>query len=155
MSGKCILIVEDETAIADGISYALRTDGFTPYHVTMGEAALAILRAADGPDIQLVVLDVGLPDINGFEVCRRLRQFSEVPVIFLTARADEIDRVVGLEIGADDYVTKPMGWTPPPRKGTVVSNWSFHTTSYRKGVHYEAYPCWGRFGKGCLPGSRR
>jgi len=51
--------------------------------------------------------------------------------------------------------TKPMGWTPPPRKGTVVSNWSFHTTSYRKGVHYEAYPCWGRFGKGCLPGSRR
>jgi len=108
MSGKCILIVEDETAIADGISYALRTDGFTPYHVTMGEAALAILRAADGPDIQLVVLDVGLPDINGFEVCRRLRQFSEVPVIFLTARADEIDRVVGLEIGADDYVTKPF-----------------------------------------------
>jgi len=54
------------------------------------------------------VLDVGLPDMNGFEVCRRLRQFSDVPVIFLTARSDEIDRIVGLEIGADDYVTKPF-----------------------------------------------
>jgi two-component system catabolic regulation response regulator CreB len=105
---KSILLVEDEAAIADGISYALRTDGFSPRHVAMGEAALAILRAPDGQDIQLVVLDVGLPDINGFEVCRRMRQFSDVPVIFLTARADEIDRVVGLEIGADDYVTKPF-----------------------------------------------
>jgi two-component system catabolic regulation response regulator CreB len=61
---------------------------------------------ADAPE--LIVLDVGLPDMNGFEVCRRLRQFSDLPVIFLTARSDEIDRVVGLEIGADDYITKPF-----------------------------------------------
>lgn len=106
---KSILIVEDEIAIADNIAYALRTDGFTPYHVSLGEKALTALRSEELiPAPSLVVLDVGLPDINGFEVCRRLRQFSEVPVIFLTARSDEIDRVVGLEIGADDYITKPF-----------------------------------------------
>lgn len=106
---KSILIVEDELAIADNIAYALRTEGFASHHLSLGESALAMLQArtiVPAPD--LIVLDVGLPDINGFEVCRRLRRFSEVPVIFLTARSDEIDRVVGLEIGADDYVTKPF-----------------------------------------------
>ena len=101
-----ILIVEDELAIADSIAYALRTDGFTPLHVALGQDALAAMRAPLPP--ALIVLDVGLPDMNGFEVCRQLRQFSNVPVIFLTARSDEIDRIVGLEIGADDYVTKPF-----------------------------------------------
>ena len=101
-----ILIVEDELAIADSIAYALRTDGFTPLHVALGQDALAAMRAPHAP--ALIVLDVGLPDMNGFEVCRRLRQFSNVPVIFLTARSDEIDRIVGLEIGDDDYVTKPF-----------------------------------------------
>jgi len=103
---RTILIVEDEQAIADSIAYALRTDGFTPRHVTLGEQALTVLRSEAAP--QLVVLDIGLPDMSGLEVCRKLRQFSEVPVIFLTARSDEIDRIVGLEIGADDYVTKPF-----------------------------------------------
>ena len=103
---KTVLIVEDEQAIADSIAYALRTDGFTPRHVTLGEQALAVLRSEAAP--QLVVLDIGLPDMSGLEVCRRLRRFSDVPVIFLTARSDEIDRIVGLEIGADDYVTKPF-----------------------------------------------
>lgn len=108
---KTILIVEDEQAIADSIAYALRTDGFTPRHVMLGEQALAALRpdpANAAPAPVLLVLDVGLPDMSGLEVCRRLRQFSDVPVIFLTARSDEIDRIVGLEIGADDYVTKPF-----------------------------------------------
>lgn len=108
---KTILIVEDEQAIADSIAYALRTDGFMPQHVMLGEQALAALRASPGnaaPVPVLAVLDVGLPDMSGLEVCRRLRQFSDVPVIFLTARSDEIDRIVGLEIGADDYVTKPF-----------------------------------------------
>jgi two-component system catabolic regulation response regulator CreB len=105
---RTILIVEDEPAIADSISYALRTDGFAPVHVSLGEQALAAMRAPGGQAPELVVLDVGLPDMNGFEVCRQLRQFSNVPVIFLTARSDEIDRIVGLEIGADDYVTKPF-----------------------------------------------
>ncbi len=103
---KTILIVEDEQAIADSIAYALRTDGFAPLHVTLGEQALQAMRAQPAP--ALVVLDVGLPDISGLDVCRRLRQFSDVPILFLTARSDEIDRVVGLEIGADDYVTKPF-----------------------------------------------
>ena len=103
-----ILIVEDELAIADSIAYALRTDGFTPVHVSLGQHALDAMQAAGTPAPSLIVLDVGLPDMNGFEVCRQLRQFSNVPVIFLTARSDEIDRIVGLEIGADDYVTKPF-----------------------------------------------
>ncbi len=105
---KVILIVEDETAIADSIIYALRTEDFSPRHVTLGEQALAMLRSSHDTSPALVVLDVGLPDMNGFEVCRRLRQFSDIPVIFLTARSDEIDRIVGLEIGADDYLTKPF-----------------------------------------------
>ena len=105
---KTILIVEDEQAIADSIAYALRTDGFAPLHVTLGEQALAAMRAQPASAPLLVVLDVGLPDMSGLEVCRRLRQFSDVPVMFLTARSDEIDRIVGLEIGADDYVTKPF-----------------------------------------------
>lgn len=103
-----ILIVEDELTIADSIAYALRTDGFKPLHVALGEHALDAMRAPGADVPALIVLDVGLPDMNGFEVCRLLRQFSNVPVIFLTARSDEIDRIVGLEIGADDYVTKPF-----------------------------------------------
>ena len=103
---KTILIVEDEQAIADSIAYALRTEGFTPLHVMLGEQALAVMRALPAP--LLVVLDVGLPDLSGLEVCRRMRQFSDAPIMFLTARSDEIDRIVGLEIGADDYVTKPF-----------------------------------------------
>jgi len=105
---KSILIVEDEIAIADNIAYALRTEGFIPHHVSLGQQALDALRSGIGHLPQLIVLDVGLPDINGFEVCRLLRQFSDIPVIFLTARSDEIDRVVGLEIGADDYISKPF-----------------------------------------------
>ena len=88
-----ILVIEDESAIADTILYALSTEGMTVEHCALGSAALARLRA-QAPD--LVILDVGLPDINGFEVCRTLRTFSDVPVIFLTARNEEIDRIVGL-----------------------------------------------------------
>lgn len=105
---QTILIAEDELAIADGIVYALRTEGFVPHHVTLGEQAIDLIRANTQPAPSLLVLDIGLPDISGFEVCRRLRQFSHIPIIFLTARSDEIDRVVGFEIGADDYITKPF-----------------------------------------------
>ncbi len=103
---QTILIVDDEAAIAATLTYALNTDGFQARHVTLGQDALDALRASAPP--ALVVLDIGLPDMSGFEVCRRLRQFSSVPVIFLTSRADEIDRIVGLEMGADDYVSKPF-----------------------------------------------
>ena len=100
-----ILIVEDEAAIADTLVYALQAEGFTTCWLGLGGVALERLA---GEPFDLVILDVGLPDIGGFEVCKRLRRFSEVPVIFLTARSEEIDRVVGLEIGADDYVVKPF-----------------------------------------------
>ena len=100
-----ILIVEDEPGIADTLQYALRTDGFEPAWCGTGAAALAAVRAEPPA---LVILDVGLPDQSGFEVFRQLRETADVPVVFLTARSDEIDRVVGLELGADDYVAKPF-----------------------------------------------
>jgi two-component system catabolic regulation response regulator CreB len=99
-----ILIVEDEPGIADTIRYALASEGFDPVWCATGEAALAAL---DG-DVALAILDVGLPDINGFQLFKQLREGRDLPVVFLTARGDEIDRVVGLELGADDYVTKPF-----------------------------------------------
>lgn len=100
-----ILIVEDEPGIADTLQYALRTDGFEPVWAATGVEAIAKMTAQPPA---LVVLDVGLPDINGFELFKKLREIGDVPVLFLTARSDEIDRVVGLELGADDYVPKPF-----------------------------------------------
>ncbi|GGD38907.1 DNA-binding response regulator [Pseudoxanthomonas indica] len=100
-----ILLAEDETAIADTVVYALRSEGMEAEHVLLGGLVEPRVRAGG---VDVVVLDIGLPDINGFDVCKRLRSFSDVPVIFLTARNDEIDRVLGLELGADDYVAKPF-----------------------------------------------
>ena len=100
-----ILVVEDESAIADAMLYALRGEGFAVEHCLLGQPALARLRAQD---FAVVILDIGLPDINGFDLCRTLRKFSDVPVIFLSARDAEIDRVLGLELGADDYMVKPF-----------------------------------------------
>ena len=100
-----ILIVEDEPAIADTIQYALETEGFQTALVTSGRPVLSCLAEEK---VDLIILDIGLPDINGLELCKKIRAAHTLPIIFLTARADEIDRVVGLEIGADDYVTKPF-----------------------------------------------
>ena len=100
-----VLIAEDEVAIADAVIYALRSEGLDVEHCLLGRDVLSRLREGG---IDVVLLDVGLPDINGFDVCRELRVFSDVPVIFLTARTEEIDRVLGLELGADDYVAKPF-----------------------------------------------
>ena len=103
---KKILIVEDEPHIADTITYALGTEGFE--HVWCSTGADALESLADGSDYNLIVLDVGLPDISGFDICRKIREKSNLPIIFLTARSEEIDRVVGLEIGGDDYISKPF-----------------------------------------------
>lgn len=100
-----ILVVEDEPGIADTIRYALASDGFEPVWCATGAAALETVGATP---VALAILDVGLPDINGFELFKQLQRLADVPVVFLTARGDEIDRVVGLELGADDYVTKPF-----------------------------------------------
>ena len=97
-----LLLVEDDRAIAESLVSGLQADGHVVAHVATGAEALA----ASGYD--LVLLDLGLPDIDGRDVCRQLRQRGAVPIIMLTARGDEFDRVLGLELGADDYVTKPF-----------------------------------------------
>jgi len=107
-----ILLIEDEPAIADTLVYALRTEGFTPEWRTTGGEGLEALATLE---VALVILDIGLPDGSGLELCKRIRERSTVPVLFLTARADELDRVLGLELGADDYVTKPFS----PREVTA------------------------------------
>ncbi|MDQ1476605.1 MAG: two-component system, OmpR family, response regulator [Actinomycetota bacterium] len=108
MERGTILVVDDEPNIADLVELYLRRDGYRVVKAATGEE---VAGAVSSHRPRLVVLDVGLPDIDGLEVCRRLRQTSAIPVIFLTARDTEIDRVLGLELGADDYVTKPF--SPP------------------------------------------
>jgi len=98
-----LLVVEDEDAIAEPLVEGLEAEGFEVTRVATGKGAL------DAPPADLVLLDVRLPDVDGFVICRELRARSEVPIIMLTAKGEEIDRVVGLELGADDYVVKPFG----------------------------------------------
>ncbi len=100
-----ILLVEDEAAIADTLIYILEAEGFDVDWVTLGTVAIDTIAKGH---FDLVILDVGLPDMSGFEVCKTIRLSNQIPIIFLTARGEEIDRVVGLEIGGDDYVTKPF-----------------------------------------------
>jgi len=99
-----ILLVEDEPGIADTIRYVLDSQGFEPLWCATGTDALDQLDDS----IALIILDVGLPDINGFDLFRQIQGRCQVPVVFLTARSDEIDRIVGLELGADDYIAKPF-----------------------------------------------
>src|SRR6185503_11345622 len=100
-----ILLVDDEDSIQKLLTYPLERDGFKVVHARDGEEALA--RFAE-EDVDLVVLDLMLPKLDGLEVCKRLRSESTVPIIMLTARDDELDKVLGLELGADDYITKPF-----------------------------------------------
>jgi two-component system catabolic regulation response regulator CreB len=100
-----VLLVEDEPAIADTLIYALETECFAVTHALTGAEALA--AAAREPH-DFAILDIGLPDMTGLDVCRRLRETSPIPVLFLTARDGEMDRILGLELGGDDYVTKPF-----------------------------------------------
>jgi DNA-binding response OmpR family regulator len=101
-----VVIVEDDPNIADLVELYLRREGYRPYQAGTGERALEVIEERRP---RLVLLDIGLPgELDGIDVCRRVRSESDVPIIFLTARDDEIDRVLGLELGADDYVTKPF-----------------------------------------------
>ena len=104
MVGVRVLIVEDDDAIAEPLAKGLVREGFAVERVATGAAAL------EAPPADLILLDLGLPDIHGYDVCRRIRASSDVPIIVITARGEEIDRVLGLELGADDYVVKPFGF---------------------------------------------
>lgn len=142
-----ILIVEDEPAIADTLIYALQSEGHETHWLTLAGAALDYQRSTPA---ELIILDVGLPDIDGFSACRQLRQFSEVPVIFLTARNAEIDRLIGLEIGGDDYVVKPFSprevaarvrtilkrVTPSTEAASEPASGIFHYDEARQRIHY-------------------
>ena len=102
---QSILVVEDETSIADNIVYALEGEGYAVEAFGTGEEALDELGEEE---YDLIILDVGLPDTTGFDLCREIRKDRDIPVIFLTARSSEVDRIVGLELGADDYMVKPF-----------------------------------------------
>jgi DNA-binding response OmpR family regulator len=131
--GVTILLVDDEESIQKLLTYPLERDGHTVVQARDGEEALQRFRSED---IDLVLLDLALPKLDGLEVCRRLRSESSVPILMLTARDDEVDKVLGLEIGADDYITKPFSirelrsrvraavrraqLTPPPDDGDVI-----------------------------------
>lgn len=102
---KQILCVEDDAAILMPLRYALERE---EWQVTWANTGLQAIDAIQQQAFDFIILDIGLPDLNGFEVCKKIRQFCHTPLLFLTARDDEIDRIVGLEIGADDYCTKPF-----------------------------------------------
>jgi DNA-binding response OmpR family regulator len=103
--GERILLIEDEASIAESVAYSLRSEGFRVEIACDGLAGLSSLRAFS-PD--LVILDLMLPKLNGLDLCRTVRKESNVPIIMLTAKTEEVDRIVGLELGADDYVAKPF-----------------------------------------------
>ncbi len=100
-----VLVVDDELPIVEAVSYSLQKEGYTVLTASDAEQCLELVRS-ESPDI--ILLDVMLPSASGFDVCRMLRKQSSIPIIMLTARAEETDRVVGLELGADDYITKPF-----------------------------------------------
>jgi len=103
-----VLVVEDDDTIADPLVRGLEREGFTVTRTATASEGLAAALAYPSPD--LVLLDLGLPDMDGYEVCRQMRATSDVAIIVVTARGDEIDRVIGLELGADDYMVKPFGF---------------------------------------------
>src|SRR5712671_7424802 len=107
MAGQAptILVVEDESSIASFVSLYLKNAGYIVKTAPNGTEALA-LAASEDP--ALIVLDLMLPDIDGIEVCKRIRQDSDVPILMLTARDEDVDKIIGLEVGADDYLTKPF-----------------------------------------------
>ena len=105
-----VLIIEDDDRIASPLVKGLEAEGLEAERVSTGAAALARVESAAGPGADVILLDLRLPDIDGFEVCRRIRAIDDVPIIVVTARGEEVDRVIGLELGADDYVVKPFGF---------------------------------------------
>ena len=156
MAGICIFIVEDEPSIAQTVQFTLEAEGFATEHFPTGAGCLAALECTSP---SLVLLDVGLADGSGFEFFRRIRQLTEAPVIYMTARGDEIDRVVGLEMGADDYIVKPfslrelvarvravlrrvdaakVSGAGKPESADTGTTDVFHIDTVRRQIHYHA-----------------
>ena len=106
MNGKRILIIEDEVSISEIVKFNLVKEGYEVETAYDGEEGL---RKALGDDFDLILLDIMLPHVDGFQVCRKVRETSNVPIIMVTAKEEEVDKVLGLELGADDYMTKPFG----------------------------------------------
>jgi DNA-binding response OmpR family regulator len=104
-----LLVVEDDKSIADPMVDGLSRAGFDVSRVATGQAALEAV-VTYSPPIDMVLLDLGLPDLDGFDVCRQIRSRSQLPIVVVSARAEEVDRVIGLELGADDYIVKPFGF---------------------------------------------
>lgn len=100
-----ILIIEDEPGIVDNVEFALKNEGFETKTANTGDMGLRLIR---NNSFSLIILDIGLPDMNGFDLFKKLRLIKDIPVIFLTARNSEVDKIVGLELGGDDYITKPF-----------------------------------------------
>ncbi len=100
-----ILIIDDEELLIKGISYNLESEG---YQVVTGANGLDAVRLAQDPEVRLIILDVMMPVMDGLEACRRIRQFSDVPIIMLTAKTEDMDKLLGFDYGADDYLTKPF-----------------------------------------------
>jgi len=134
--GGVVLLIEDEAEIADLLRMAFEREGFNLVHATDGESGLERMRERDP---RAVLLDVGLPGIDGFEVCRRIRAVSDVPVIMLTARDTEIDTIVGFEIGADDYVTKPFSVRELVARIKAVLRRSEETPVPRSVLHVDGF----------------
>lgn len=105
MNGKKALVVDDEKLIVKGIRFSLEQDGMQVDCAYDGEEALELARSGE---YDIILLDVMLPKFTGFEVCQQIREFSQVPIIMLTAKGDDMDKILGLEYGADDYITKPF-----------------------------------------------
>ena len=103
--GQKVLVVDDEKLIVKGIRFSLEQDGMEVDCAYDGEEALAMIREKE---YDIILLDVMLPKLTGFEVCQQVREFSSVPVVMLTAKGDDMDKILGLDYGADDYITKPF-----------------------------------------------
>ena len=131
-----VLVVEDDPAVAEPLLDGLRRNGFETEHVVYATHAVPAATSSSGVDV--VILDLGLPDGDGLEVLRELRRLSDVPVIIATARGDETDRVVGLELGADDYVVKPFSVRELAARIRAVSRRRRHDPSLEGGrIHVD------------------
>lgn len=105
MNQKTLLLVEDEQSIADALVFSLEQEGYRVIWCSIGAEAI---KTVEHEHVDLVILDIGLPDITGFDLCKMIKMEKDLPIIFLTARQEEVDKLIGLEIGGDDYITKPF-----------------------------------------------